>query len=145
MKGTGARALVAFSSSALRDFAQLGIQRSSGFRALRDSALCGFRALCLPSRSHTSMFFSGTRASQPIPTSRASRVVGPITCGSSVEPLEAPAGDEEPQPLLPDNWRELAPLVDAVLAAPRDRRAAVLAELSIGVRCSRSPIRSRAR
>jgi len=32
----GARALVAFSSSARRDFALFGIPRSSGFRALRD-------------------------------------------------------------------------------------------------------------
>jgi hypothetical protein len=40
--GAGHRAphaLVVFSSSALRDFALLGIQRSSGFRALRGFAL----------------------------------------------------------------------------------------------------------
>lgn len=39
---------------------------------------------------------------------------------------------DESEPWLPDNWRELAPLVDAVLDAPPERRAAVLAEVSGG-------------
>ena len=39
VQGTEPRALVAFSSSALRDFAQFGIQRSLEFSAPRDFAL----------------------------------------------------------------------------------------------------------
>ena len=35
-------------------------------------------------------------------------------------------------PLLPRDWEELAPLVDQVLDAPRDRRSALLTELSDG-------------
>jgi len=40
-----------------------------------------------------------------------------------------PTGNES---LLPGNWKELAPLVDAVLDAPPERRSAVLTELSAG-------------
>ncbi len=38
----------------------------------------------------------------------------------------------EPEPLLPHNWHELAPLVDALLDAPPERRAALRDELSAG-------------
>jgi serine/threonine-protein kinase len=42
----------------------------------------------------------------------------------------APQSTERPNPLLPDNWRELAPLVDAVLDAAPELRDAVLQDLS---------------
>ena len=38
----------------------------------------------------------------------------------------------EPDSLLPPNWTELAPLIDAVLDAPGDQRAAILDDLSKG-------------
>ena len=51
------------------------------------------------------------------------------------------AGDgERVRPLLPDDWATLAPLVDAVLDAPRERRAAVLDAVSNGDAARRSAI-----
>lgn len=38
----------------------------------------------------------------------------------------------EPNPLVPDDWEELAPLIDALLDAPPDRRPDLLTELSRG-------------
>jgi len=38
----------------------------------------------------------------------------------------------EAEPLLPDNWQKVSPLVDAVLDAPPERRAAALDEQSAG-------------
>ena len=44
---------------------------------------------------------------------------------------DSPSVDPEQRaPLLPDNWRALSPLVDVVLDAPVERRAALLDELS---------------
>ncbi len=48
--------------------------------------------------------------------------------------MNRPGGDapRERKPELPRHWRELAPLVDRLLDAPREQRAALLAELSAG-------------
>ena len=43
-----------------------------------------------------------------------------------------PPRPDEPRLFLPPRWAELGPLVDAVLDTPRDRRAAVIEELSGG-------------
>src|SRR6185503_14290247 len=48
-------------------------------------------------------------------------------CGSDEEGGVGPLS-----PLPPDNWKDLEPLVDAVLDAPPERRAAVLTEVSAG-------------
>src|SRR6185295_15385174 len=47
-------------------------------------------------------------------------------------PNERAATRGEPSGLFPKNWEELAPLVDAILDAPPEQRAAVLAEVSAG-------------
>jgi serine/threonine-protein kinase len=49
-----------------------------------------------------------------------------------ITPDESAATQSENSGLLPKNWAELAPLVDAILDAPTARRAAMLAELTAG-------------
>jgi eukaryotic-like serine/threonine-protein kinase len=47
---------------------------------------------------------------------------------------------DPPRPLLPDDWRTLSPLVDAVLDAPPERREAVLDAVSAGDAARRAAI-----
>ena len=45
-----------------------------------------------------------------------------------------PGPAREGESLLPPDWRALAPLIDAVLDAPPERRAELIVELAVGHR-----------
>jgi hypothetical protein len=61
---------------------------------------------------------------------------------SGGDPPRGRAARATPPP-TPDEWRRLEPLVDAVLDAPPDRRAALLAELSGGDATRRAELEHR--
>ena len=51
---------------------------------------------------------------------------GAFVVNDSPLPSTVARSDDEAKPWLPHDWQELAPLVDTVLDAPLERRAAVL-------------------